>query len=76
MITYDELIPSIGSKIFMSIIELFINNSASLPCSCIASKIIYKYRKHIVTGNLNFIEGKDLRNILAKGPNCRQNQIR
>ena len=46
-------------------------NPESLPCNCFSSAFIAKHHKHIVTGDLSFIQDKQLRRILEKGPKFR-----
>ena len=48
----------------------------NITCNCVNS--IYKdpHHKRVVTGNLNFIEDKDLRNLLGKGLNFRPPKLR
>ena len=78
MVTY-KLIPSIACKIFnlkkfVSEVDLnlFMDNPQSIPCNCSSSTYyIDKHHKHIVTGDLSFIQDKQLRRILEKGPKFR-----
>ena len=41
-------------------------------CTCNTSKFCDPFHKHIVTGDLNVIENRDLRHLLMKGPNYRE----
>jgi len=41
-------------------------------CECESSPYNYKPHGHIITGNLNIIQNKDLRNLIKKGPKYRE----
>ena len=80
LITYKLQAP-ISSKIFnfnkfVSTLDLnaFVKNPNMLPCNCKDSKFKDAYHQHIITGDLSIVENKDLRNLLLKGPNYRENK--
>ena len=71
---------TIAGKIFnnrRAVEELDMNNgTAGMECRCNSSPYKYEPCGHVVTGDLNIIEDIKLRNLIRKGPSCReQNNI-
>ena len=53
-----------------------INEPLNNPCACKQSNFLYQPLGHVITGDLRVIKYKKLRNLIAKGPNYReQNNI-
>ena len=69
---YDK---TIRNKIFnyKNTVENYNNNDEkNMNCECAASPFIDKNHKHIVTGDLEIIENRRLRQLIEKGPNYRE----
>ena len=67
--------PTIRSKIFnyRQTAEDYIEDSeVNMTCTCIESQFIDVNHGHVVTGNLDIIDNKELRNIFQKGPSYRE----
>ena len=68
--------PTIANKVFNyrevinSIKIEDINND--IKCNCHSSEFCDPHHKHIITGNLNIIKNRDLRQLLMKGPKYRE----
>ena len=53
-----------------------INEPLNNQCACKQSNFLYQPLGHVITGDLRVIKNKKLRNLIAKGPNYReQNNI-
>ena len=75
-ISYSYTRP-IASKIFTYKQSLqdwrFTNHDVHNPsCSCSSSQFLYSPPGHIVTGDLNIIQNKQLRDLISKGPKYRE----
>ena len=75
-ISYSYTRP-IASKIFNYKQSLqdwrFTNHDVHNPsCSCSSSQFLYSPAGHIVTGDLNIIQNKQLRDLISKGPKYRE----
>ena len=74
-----QLTSSIRSKIFnykkfvQSIeVDKFIQDNSILPCECHLSPYLNHQHGHVITGDLNIVTDKNLRNLLSKGPKYRE----
>ena len=52
--------------------ELFVLIYHNPSCSCSSSQFLYSPAGHIVTGDLNIIQNKQLRDLISKGPKYRE----
>ena len=51
------------------------NHGVHTPsCSCSSSQFLYSLAGHIITGDLNIIQNKQLRDLISKGPKYREPQ--
>ena len=51
---------------------MFLNLSNPQTCQCNEFKFCYEPHGHVITGDLRVIENAKLRELVAKGPKCRE----
>ena len=51
--------------------DMDINNSSPLSCNCNNSKFRYEPSGHIITGDLNIVQDREVKSFLQKGPKYR-----
>ena len=55
-------------------INEFLKDNSILPCNCAGSRFKDPHHQHILTGNLDIVENKKLKNLFHKGPKFRENK--